>query len=74
MSEVMSVKIQLSAPRGVGPDGEGFSRFVELPCPPREGETVYVDDRAYRVHAVAWYPYGSKSEDERGPFVYVVLR
>ncbi len=68
------VRVQLSAPRGVGPDGEGFNRFVDMPTVPRVGETVALgepdsdDERTYRIHGVHWYP------DARNIDVYIVLR
>jgi hypothetical protein len=66
------MKVQFSAPRGNGPDGEGFSRMVGLPLVPSVGDSVEIDGSSYRVHLVAWYPFGDKDDDE--PFAYVVLR
>ena len=73
------MKIQFSAPRGNGPDGEGFSIETDLAVVPRIDESVHIDGISYRVHVVEWYPFGDPDEPGpadigAGPFVYIVLR
>lgn len=73
------MKVQFSAPRGNGPDGEGFSIETDLPVVPRIGENVTIGGVMYRAHAVDWCLFGDP--DDPGPvdigaepFVYIVLR
>lgn len=68
------MKIHFSAPRGVGPTDDGGDWHLDMPAVPCVGDTVYLSEYAYRVHAVVWYPYGDKDSDQLDPFVYIVLR